>query len=143
MAIGQTLQTVTWKQAVASVVAVAVALTGLVLVLSADGLPAVQANSSRATRWVVHEASDRVVLVDGFGGRPLASVPLGTSGTDRFVAEGAGLAYVVDDGAAEVRLIDSAELRLGSGQGISGLGDGVAVARAGSSGLLVAKSAHR
>ncbi len=47
MAIGQTLDTVTWRQTVASVVAVAMALAGLVFVLRADGLPAVDAASSR------------------------------------------------------------------------------------------------
>ena len=138
MAVGQRLETVTWRQAVGSVVAMALVLAGLVLVLRADGLPAVDAASSRATRWVVHEGSGRVVLVDGFGGRPLASLDLDAQGNDVFVAEAAGAAYVLDDTAAEIRPIDSAELRLGPRQLIPSLGDGVAVARAGSSGLLVA-----
>ncbi|MEP4651967.1 MAG: hypothetical protein ABJ314_17400, partial [Ilumatobacter sp.] len=135
---GPTLQTVTWKQVVASVAAVAVALAGLVLVVRADGLPAVDAASSRATRWVVHEPTGRVVLVDGFGGRPLASLDTGVLGDDLFVTEGSGLAFVLDDAAAEVRSIDTADLRVGPPQLIPSLGDGVAVARSGSSGLLVA-----
>ncbi len=75
-----TLQTVTWRQAVAAVVAVGLALAGLVIVLRSDGLPAVNAASSRATRWVVHEPTGRVVLVDGFGGRALASLELDAVG---------------------------------------------------------------
>ncbi|MFK7918992.1 MAG: Ig-like domain-containing protein [Ilumatobacter sp.] len=135
---GPTLETVTWKQAVASVVAVGLALAGMVLVLRSDGLPAVDAASSRATRWVVHEESGRVVLVDGFGGRALASLDLGATGDEFFVVEGAGQAFVLDDTSAEARSIDTADLRLGPPQFISTLGDGEAIARAGSSGLVVA-----
>lgn len=135
---GQPLETVTWKQAFASVVAVALTLAGLVFVLRADGLPAVDAASSQATRWVVHEESGRVVLVDGFGGRALASLDLGVRGDDFFVVEGAGQAFVLDDTSAEARSIDSADLRLGPPQVIATLGDGEAIARAGTSGLVVA-----
>ena len=138
MPVSSTLQTVTWRQAIASVVAVGLALTGLVLVLRSDGLPAVNAASSRATRWVVHEPSGRVVLVDGFGGRALASLNLDAPGDQLFVAEGPGQTYVLDDTTAEVRTIDTADLRLGAPQALAALGDGVAIARAGPSGLVVA-----
>ena len=136
-----TLQTVTWRQAVAAVVAVGLALAGLVTVLRSDGLPAVNAASSRATRWVVHEPTGRVVLVDGFGGRALASLDLSAAGDELFVAEGPGGIYVLDDSTAEVRTIDGADLRLGAPTALAALGDGVAVARSGPSGLTVANPA--
>ncbi len=118
-----------------------VALAGLVVVLRSDGLPAVNAASSRATRWVVHEPTGRVVLVDGFGGRALASLDLDAAGDDLFVAEGPGGTYVLDDSTAEVRTIDDADLRLGAPTALAALGDGVAVARSGPSGLIVANPA--
>jgi hypothetical protein len=138
MAIAPALQTVTWRQTVAAVVAVALGLAGLVFVLRSEGLPALDAASSRATRWVVHEPSGRVVLVDGFGGRALASLDLNAQGSNLFVAEGSGQAFVIDDSTAEVRSIDSVDLRLGPSQALASLGDGFALARAGSSGLVVA-----
>ena len=132
------LRTVTWRQATAAAVAVALALVGSILVFRSDGLPAVDAASSRATRWFVHEPSGRVVLVDGFGGRALASLDLANDNAQSFVAEGAGQAFVLDDSSREVRSIDSADLRLGPSQLLGALGGGFGSARSGSSGLLVA-----
>ncbi|WP_148288552.1 Ig-like domain-containing protein, partial [Ilumatobacter nonamiensis] len=132
------LSTVTWRQAFATMVVFAVALTGLIVVLRSDGLPAIDAAASRATRWVAHSPSGRVVLVDGFGGRALASLEAGATGDDMLVADGRAESYVLDDTTAEVRLIDSADLRLGAPRALGVLGSGSAVAQAGSSGLLVA-----
>ena len=67
--------TVTWRQTVAAAVAVVVALVGVVVLFSGDGLPAVNASASGATRWFVHRPSGYVVLVDGYGGRALARFP--------------------------------------------------------------------
>ncbi len=54
------------------------------------------------------------------------------------MAEGPGGTYVLDDSTAEVRTIDGADLRLGAPSALAALGDGVAVARSGPSGLVVA-----
>ena len=66
--------TVTWRQTVAAAVAVVVALVSVVVLFSSDGLPAVNAAASPATRWFVHRPSGSVVLVDGYGGRALAKM---------------------------------------------------------------------
>ena len=52
-----TASTVTWRQTVAAAVAVVVALVGVVVLFSSDGLPAVNAAASGATRWFVHRPS--------------------------------------------------------------------------------------
>ncbi len=131
-------RTVTWRQTAAAVVATIVALVGMVVIVRSDGLPAVDAASSRATRWFVHEDSGTAVLVDGFGGRALASLETESGSTSLLVTEGPGQAYLIYDEEGNVREIDSAELRLGPPQPVAGLGDGVSIARAGSSGLVVA-----
>jgi len=58
-------RTVTWRRAIAAAVAAAFCLVALVVVFRSDGLPAVDAASSRATRWFVHQPSGKVILADG------------------------------------------------------------------------------
>ncbi len=72
-----TLSTVTWRQAVAAIAATVLTLFAVIVVVRSDGLPAVDAASARATGWFVHQPTGRVVLVDGYGGRALASLEAG------------------------------------------------------------------
>ncbi len=135
------LRTVSWRQVVGTLVVTALALGALVFAIRSEGLPAVDAVASRSTRWFVHQPSGRAVLVDGFGGRAIASVPAGVADDDIVIAEGGGQAFVLNDSNAEARAIDTAELRLGPPIALSTLGSGAALARAGASGLLVADPA--
>jgi hypothetical protein len=112
-------------------------LVALVVVLRSDGLPAVDAASSRATRWFVHQPSGRVVLADGYGGRALASLLVGSPGDELSVAEGPNGAFVLSDETAEARAIDTAALRLGPPVGVSALAAGGAVSGMSSTGLVV------
>ncbi len=132
-----TLSTVTWRQAVAAIAATLLTLSALIVVVRADGLPAVDAASARATAWFVHQPTGRVVLVDGYGGRALASLDAGTSGEQLAVAEGGPGAFVLNDTTAEARAIDSVELRLGTPFGLSALGAGRALSGVGQAGLVV------
>ena len=131
------MRTVTWRRAVAALLATVLGLSALVVVFRSDGLPAVDAAVSRATRWFVHQETGRVVLADGYGGRALASLDVGADGGDLRVVQGGSGAYVVNDATAEVRLIDSAALRLSPAQGLVTLAGGRALAGVGSSGLVV------
>ena len=69
-----TLSTVSWRQAVAAVVATVVVLFTITIVVRSDGIPAVDAAAGRATGWFVHQPTGRVVLVDGYDGRAIASL---------------------------------------------------------------------
>ena len=138
MAMTTAIRTVTWRQVCASVAALLVALGSVIVVVRSDGLPAVEASSSRATRWVVHVPTGRAVLVDGFGGRALASLDLDTTAGGLFVAEGPADTYVLDDSNGSARSIDGADLRLGPPRVVGALGDGRSIARGGPSGLTVA-----
>ena len=137
------MSTVTWRQAVAAMLATVLVLAALVVVVRSDGLPAVDATSSRAVRWFVHQPTGRLVLADGFGGRALASLEVGSPGDDLIVAEGPSGAYLINDDTAEVRSIDSAELRLGSPQGLAPLGAGRAIAGVAPAGLVVVDPIER
>ncbi|MEM9745571.1 MAG: Ig-like domain-containing protein [Actinomycetota bacterium] len=129
---------VTWRQVIAWLAAVVLVLVALIVVLRSDGLPATDAAASRATRWFVHQPSGRAVLVDGFGGRALASLPGGVAGDDLIVAESGNQVFLLNDTSGNLRAIDTAELRLGPENGVSALGSGRAVAQLGPSGLVVA-----
>ena len=130
-------QAVPWRRAVAIVAVTAAALTAVVAVVRSDGLPAIDASATRATRWFVHRATGRVVLADGYGGRALARLDAAADGSPLEVAEGAGGAYLLDGSSAEARLIDSAALRLGPGIAMAPLAEPDAVAGVGRDGLVV------
>ena len=132
-----TLSTVTWRQAVATIAATVLTLFAVIVVVRSDGLPAVDAATARATGWFVHQPTGRVVLVDGYGGRALASLEAGFPGEQLSVAEGRPGAFVLNDTTAEARAIDSVDLRLGTPFGLSALGAGSALSGVGQAGLIV------
>ncbi len=132
-----TLSTVTWRKAVAAIAATLLTLFAVIVVVRSDGLPAVDAASARATGWFVHQPTGRVVLVDGYGGRALASLEAGSPGEQLSVAEGGPGAFVLNDTTAEARAIDSVDLRLGTPFGLSALGAGRALSGVGQAGLVV------
>jgi hypothetical protein len=132
-----TLTTVTWRQAAAAIAAVTCALLAVFVLVRADGLPAVDAAAGRATSWFVHQPTGRVVLVDGYGGRALASLDTGAEGQQLAVAEGGPGTFVLNDATAEAQALDSVELRLGTPFGLSALGGGRAIAGVGQAGLVV------
>jgi hypothetical protein len=136
-----TLSTVTWRQSVAAIAATLLTLFAVIVVVRADGLPAVDAASARATGWFVHQPTGRVVLVDGYGGRALASLGAGSPGEQLSVAEGRLGAFMLNDSTAEARRIDSVELRLGTPFGLSALGSGRALSGVGQAGLVVVNPA--
>ncbi|MEL6890798.1 MAG: Ig-like domain-containing protein, partial [Actinomycetota bacterium] len=128
---------VPWRRVLGLVAVVALGLGALVVAFRSDGLPAVDASSSQATRWFVHQPTNRVVLVDGFGGRALASLDAGEAGDELFTTEAQGQAFLLDDTLGDLRSIDTAELRLGSAQASAPLGNGTALARSTAAGLVV------
>ncbi|HSP29782.1 MAG TPA: Ig-like domain-containing protein, partial [Ilumatobacteraceae bacterium] len=127
----------TWRQTVAAIAATLLTLFAVIVVVRSDGLPAVDAASARATAWFVHQPTGRVVLVDGYGGRALASLDAGSRGEQLSVAEGRPGAFVLNDSTAEARAIDAVELRLGTPFGLSALGAGRALSGVGQAGLVV------
>jgi hypothetical protein len=131
------LSTVTWRQSVAAIAVTLLTLFAVVVVVRSDGLPAVDAASARATGWFVHQPTGRVVLVDGYGGRALASLEAGNQGEQLRVAEGRPGAFLLNDTTAEARAIDSVELRLGTPFGVTALGGGQALSNVGQTGLVV------
>ncbi|MEM8618224.1 MAG: Ig-like domain-containing protein [Actinomycetota bacterium] len=132
-----TPNTVSWRHVVAALLAVVAALGAVVVIVRSDGVESVDAATARATRWFVHQPTGRVVLIDGFGGRPLASLDTEVSGEPLTIAQGAAGAFLINDATAETRAIDTVELRLGSPLSLPTLGRGDALTGVGQVGLVV------
>jgi hypothetical protein len=127
---------VPWRRAIAVLAAVAALLTGLVVVLRADGFTPIDATVPRATRWFVHQASGRVMLADGFSGRALARLDVGDAGDVLEVAQGAVGAAVIDRSAATARDIDASALRIGPPRSLGVVASPTAIVGVGQSGLI-------
>ena len=110
---------VPWRRAILSVIAAVLVLTGVVVALRADGYPAIDATTPRATRWFVDDANGRAVLADGFSGRTLARIDLPGERTGLRIAQSASGVAVLDRGSATARALDTAALRLGAPQSFS------------------------
>ena len=95
------------------------ALTGVVVALRADGYPAIDATTPRATRWFIDKTNGRAVLADGFSGQTLARINLPGDRTLLSIAQSAGGVAVLDRSSATVRTIDTAGLLLGPPQSLS------------------------
>ncbi|NQY56258.1 MAG: tandem-95 repeat protein [Ilumatobacteraceae bacterium] len=132
-----TPNTVSWRHVVAALLAVVAALGAVVVIVRSDGMESVDAATARATRWFVHQPTGRVVLIDGYGGRPLASLDTEASGEPLTIAQGAAGAFVINDATAETRAIDPVELRLGSPLSLPTLGRGDSLSGVGQVGLVV------
>lgn len=107
---------VPWRRAWVVLAVVAVAVTGVVVAVRADGFAAVDATVPRATRWFLHEPTGRAVLVDGFAGRSLARIEAAEEGEVLQLVQSASGAAIVDRSAATVRTIDGSAMRLGPEQ---------------------------
>ena len=109
---------VSWQRVLTVLVAVAVALTGVIVAIRADGFQALDATVPRATRWFVDQSNGRVVLADGFSGRALARLDTVDDGQVLEVAQSASGVVVVDRSAATASTIDASALRLGPPQSV-------------------------
>jgi hypothetical protein len=103
---------VSWRRTIVALITVAVGLGGTIVAFRADGFSATDATVPRATRWFVHQATNRVVLADGFSGKTLARINTEEAGTFGVVQSASGVALVNRE-TGTVRAVDAAALRLG------------------------------
>ena len=112
---------VSWRRAVVGLSAVALGLTATVAALRSDGFTAVDATVPRATRWFIDSSTGRAVLADGFAGRTIARLKVGSPGDVLDIAQSATRAVVLDRTEATTRSIDWATFAVGPPQTL-GLG---------------------
>jgi hypothetical protein len=91
--------------------------------------------SSTAARWLVHQPSQRVVLVDGFSGRVLARIGIKDEAEGAVTVQGEGGAFLVSNGKRTARSISTAKLRLGTSRPLDALASKQAQVGVGANGL--------
>ncbi len=133
------LQKVSWRTAGYAALGTVVAAASVVAVINSDGVRPTSLTSSAATRWLVDQVNETVVLVDGLAGRVVAKIAIESeSDTSGEVAvQGAGGAFLVAASSASVRTISTAKLQLGTAQAVSLLAEPDVEFGVGASGLTV------
>ncbi len=132
-------QKVSWRAVGYSALGVTVAAASVVAIINSDGVRPTSLTSSAATRWLVDQLENQVVLVDGLAGRVVAKVKLDaeTGSGGNVAVQGPGGAFLVAPGQGSVRTISTAKLALGTPQTVGLLSEAGAQFRVGTSGLTI------
>ncbi|MEP7203183.1 MAG: Ig-like domain-containing protein [Ilumatobacteraceae bacterium] len=135
------LQKVSWRAVGYTALGIVVAAASVVAVVNSDGVRPALLTSNAATRWLVDQANDTVVLVDGLAGHVVARIQTDSIAVGEVAVQGAGGAFLVAKGGGSLRTISTAKLQLGTAQAVSQLLDAKAQLGVGASGLTVLSAA--
>ena len=116
-------KSVSWRTSAIAICACLLASSLIVLFTRQNTIKPNQLASSTAAHWLVHRASQQVVLVDGFSGSVLARVDAGKDADDAVTAQGEGGAFLVSNSTGTARSISTAKLRLGTSRKLEALTD--------------------
>ena len=114
-------KSVSWRTSAIAICACLLASSLIVLFTRQNTIKPNQLASSTAAHWLVHRASQQVVLVDGFSGSVLARVDAGEDADDAVTAQGEGGAFLVSNSTGTARSISTAKLRLGTSRKLEAL----------------------
>ncbi len=134
------LHKVSWRTAGYAALGTVVAVASVVAIIRGDGVRPTSLTSSAATRWLVHQGTKEVVLVDGLAGRVVARIDAASEASGEVAVEGDGGAFLVAPSQGSVRTISTAKLQLGTPQPVAPLSQGGAQFGVGGSGLTVVNS---
>ncbi|MDP9463728.1 MAG: Ig-like domain-containing protein, partial [Actinomycetota bacterium] len=134
------LHKVSWRTAGYAALGSVVAVASVVVIIRSDGVHPTSLTSSAATRWLVHQASKEVVLVDGLAGRVVARIDAESDASGEVAVQGDGGAFLVAPTQGSVRTISTAKLQLGTAQPVASLSEEGAKLGVGASGLTVVNS---
>jgi hypothetical protein len=131
------LQKVSWRAVGYSALGTVLAAASVVAVVNSDGVRPLSLTSNAATRWLVDQINDRLVLVDGLAGRVVARIETDSVAGDQVAVQGPGGAFLVAKGEGSLRTISTAKLALGTTQAVGLLLDAGAIFGVGASGLTI------
>ena len=114
-------KSVSWRTSAIALCACLLASGVVVFFTRQNTIKPNELSSSTAAHWLVHRASRKVVLVDGFSGRVLARVDAGEDADDAVTVQGEGGAFLVSNSTGTARSISTAKLRLGTSRKLEAL----------------------
>jgi len=131
------LQKVSWRAVGYTALGTVLAAASVVAVVNSDGVRPTSLTSNTATRWLVDQVNDRVVLVDGLAGRVVAKIKTDSVTRDEVAVQGAGGAFLVGRQQGSLRTISTSKLQLGTAQPAGLLLESDAKIGVGASGLTI------
>ena len=119
------MQKVSWRTVGYVALGTAGIIAAAVGIVHSDGVRPISLKSSAATRWLVYQPKQLLVLADGLSGRVLAKIDAKVDAksetTDEIAVQGAGGAFLVAPSLGTVRAISTANLQLGTPQVVGSL----------------------
>ncbi len=131
------LQKVSWRTAGYAALGTVVAAASVIAVVKSDGVRPTALTSNAATRWLVDQVNQRVVLVDGLAGTVVAKIEADPDSGGEVAVQGPGGAFLVAPTSGSVRTISTSKLQLGTAQPVALLAEPGARFGVGTSGLTV------
>ena len=112
---------VSWRTVGYAALGTTAIIAAAVGIVHSDGVRPTSMKSSAATRWLVYQPKQWLVLVDGLSGQVLAKIDAKSDATGEVAVQGAGGAFLVAPSLGSVRSVSTASLQLGTPQGVGSL----------------------
>jgi Bacterial Ig domain len=115
------MQKVSWRTVGYVALGTTAIIAAAVGIVHSDGVRPTSMKSSAATRWLVYQPGQLLVLADGLSGKVLAKIEAKSEETHEIAVQGAGGAFLVAPSQGTVRAVSTANLQLGTPQAVGAL----------------------
>jgi Bacterial Ig domain len=115
------MQKVSWRTVGYAALGSTAIIAAAVGIVHSDGVRPTSMKSSAATRWLVYQPDQLLVLADGLSGKVLAKIEAKSEETNEIAVQGAGGAFLVSPTLGTVRAVSTANLQLGTPQAVGAL----------------------
>jgi Bacterial Ig domain len=115
------MQKVSWRTVGYAALGTTAIIAAAVGIVHSDGVRPTSMKSSAATRWLVYQPDQLLVLADGLSGKVLAKIEAKSDETHEIAVQGAGGAFLVEPSLGTVRAVSTANLQLGTRQAVGSL----------------------
>ncbi|HEX2783547.1 MAG TPA: hypothetical protein VHN36_08175, partial [Ilumatobacteraceae bacterium] len=117
------MQKVSWRTVGYAALGVTAIIAAAVGIVHSDGVRPISMKSSAATRWLVYQPGQLLVLADGLSGKVLAKIEAKSEDSHQIAVQGAGGAFLLAPSLGTARSVSTANLQLGTPQNLSALSD--------------------
>ncbi len=114
-------QKVSWRTVGYAALGTTAIIAAAVGIVHSDGVRPTSMKSSAATRWLVYQPGQLLVLADGLSGKVLAKIEAKSADPNEIAVQGAGGAFLVAPSLGTVQAVSTANLQLGTPQLVGAL----------------------